>query len=1382
MKHGVFKFLTFTTFVVVFTTAAQARPPRYHVRQGGTGDGSDWLQAGGDLQTAIETVAHAGGGEVWVAAGTYLPSSWPNGGTTDREKHFSLRNGVRVFGGFPALGNPGMVDRDPPLYPTLCSGNLGLPEETADNAYHVFHHPAGTALDATALLDGVTITAGNANGSGARGRGAGMANLGSSPSLVRCVFRSNTASLQGGGIYQFEGGPSVDHCVFHDNTSATTGGGICNETAQTRGSHLVFEGNSAPLGAGVSNIAKSQATFVSCTFHGNPAATAGGGLHSSGDSATALDNSILWGDSNGEVVDASGAVSTLRSCFIQGGWGGAGGDNSGDDPGFAQASVPQGADGLWATSDDGLRLGPASAAIDAGNLAWLPADIHDLDLDGDTSEPVPFDLRSRERVAGKGLDPGAYELQRPTATFVLGSHGTRTGGGALVQHLPEGANAVAPTLAVEFGWTFTGWDQPLENLVFDRTITALYVPTFAAGGICHVRVGYSGNGSSWAQAAGNVQQAIDVIAAAGGGQVWIAEGTFFPTSWPNGGSAPREKHFTLRNGVKVLGGFPASGDPGLTDRNPPAHPTLLSADPGATGDPSDNGYHVFWHPGSGLDASARLDGVVITGANADQEGGHEYGGGMFNQGGAATLVGCVFTANSARSQGGALYLGESTSQVVNCVFTGNFANEGGALFIYRGAPVLANCLFTGNTSFNGTIHTYDTGTPRFVECTLAHNTAGGGLQNNQCAPVLDNCIVWGNTPSQFVGDPATTTLNHCVFQGEWSGPGSGNSAANPLFADPADPDGPDNRWATSDDGLQPGAGGPAIDGGSSGLLPPDLTDIDADGNTAEPLPLDLARVRRVRGARPDCGAYETRATLVYHVLVGGTGEGLTWDDPMGDPQTAIEAAFAAGDSQVWIAAGTYLPSGWPNGGTLPREKHFALRNGVKAYGGFPTMGDPGLGDRNPAAFPVILSGDTGTSGDPSDNVYHVFQHADSNLDASARLDGVTIAGGRAFGGGSQRNGGGMYNRNSSPTLVRCVFLLNGADFQGGGLFLDDSSSMVVDCVFDRNQGTAGGGCFVYDNTPVFHNCVFSNNGSVAGGAAFLYQPGQSTFVNCTFFGNTGTSLGGAIFNDSSGPFVRNSIFWANSPDQVHGIAALQHCLVQGGWGGTGGDNVNANPLFTNAADPDGLDNRWATVDDGLRLTLPSPAINGGDPGFLPPDAADVDGDADTVEALPLDFIGIGRAIDGIPEIGACEFQPGVFSIAYWRTLHFSAADRADPAKEATVWGNEADPEGDHMPNCGEYLLLLDPNVCDSPVGRSPVIERFGSSWLQFTYTQATDRPGVSHVTLYSADLTPGSWQSTTALGFPTTLVAETATTRTWEILVPATGAKGFIRMGFTMSP
>jgi hypothetical protein len=87
-----------------------------------------------------------------------------------------------------------------------------------------------------------------------------------------------------------------------------------------------------------------------------------------------------------------------------------------------------GPDGEWGTGDDDhgdLRLQAGSPCIDAADCTEVPADVFDLDDDGDRTEPIPYDLDGQPRCVddpetgdtGIGfpcVDMGAYEFQ-PTS-------------------------------------------------------------------------------------------------------------------------------------------------------------------------------------------------------------------------------------------------------------------------------------------------------------------------------------------------------------------------------------------------------------------------------------------------------------------------------------------------------------------------------------------------------------------------------------------------------------------------------------------------------------------------------------------------------------------------------------------------------------------------------------------------------------------------------------------------------------------------------------------------------------------------------------------------------------------------------------------------------
>ncbi len=343
----------------------------------GSSTGTSWNDAYTDLSEAInQTTA---GNVIWVARGTYLPTGHPNGGTEPLERHFSLKNNVAIYGGFSGTEDPAtfdLADRDFANNDTILSGLYpGNPPLTPPyKIYHVFYHPDGTGLDETAVIDGCTISGGDADKDVGwqHRRGGGMFNGNCHPTVRNCTFSGNSAEEMGGGIYNEEGSPDVVNCTFHDNAAVD--------------------------GAGMRN-AYSQATIVNCTFFQNSAATSGGGIYNAY-LGPVIRNCIIYGNAAGNLYDAEGAAANVSYSLIEGGWPGDG--NIDEDPLLETL-----ADNGGATRTCAIPVNSPAYAIpkDAGTEAWNNAP--------DT------DQRSLARASGGLRAMGAYEALRSALPAIL---------------------------------------------------------------------------------------------------------------------------------------------------------------------------------------------------------------------------------------------------------------------------------------------------------------------------------------------------------------------------------------------------------------------------------------------------------------------------------------------------------------------------------------------------------------------------------------------------------------------------------------------------------------------------------------------------------------------------------------------------------------------------------------------------------------------------------------------------------------------------------------------------------------------------------------------------------------------------------------------------
>lgn len=230
----------------------------------GANDGSSWEDAFKHLQDALSVASL--NDEIRVAEGAYRPDedTLHPGGTGDRTATFKLKSVVALKGGYAGCGEPDPDARDIELYETILSGDLNGDDgpDFANNGENSYHVVIGSWTNSTAVLDGFTITAGNANGTNSESQGGGMYNESGSPTVTDCKFSGNSAGWGGGGMFNGDSSPTVINCTFSGN-SADYGGGIHSgwESSLTAINCILWE-NTAPSGAQIYND-ETSSTAVS---------------------------------------------------------------------------------------------------------------------------------------------------------------------------------------------------------------------------------------------------------------------------------------------------------------------------------------------------------------------------------------------------------------------------------------------------------------------------------------------------------------------------------------------------------------------------------------------------------------------------------------------------------------------------------------------------------------------------------------------------------------------------------------------------------------------------------------------------------------------------------------------------------------------------------------------------------------------------------------------------------------------------------------------------------------------------------------------------------------------------------------------------------------
>ncbi|WP_161808363.1 PKD domain-containing protein [Zhouia amylolytica] len=637
---------------------------------------------------------------------------------------------------------------------------------------------------------------------------------------------------------------AIKNCVFRNNEAGGTGFNGVGGAVITYGTNV---------------------SFTNCLFYANKAKY-GGAVSIEGGSLKLINCSFTQNEAtdNGGALNTNGKdVTIVNSLFTENTCGGTScnaeinGAITNITYSYVKGKNPSGTgnidgttitDPLFVdTANNDFSLLPASFAVNTGDNAAYTNAGGNLDND--------LDLAGNPRLHEGRIDMGAYEIE----SVVL---------------------------------------QPDANNI-------LYVDKNVSGG--------SGDGSSWANAVVELRDAIEWVnfnwdGLAGVLQIWIAEGTYFPTE-----TTARDKSFNLVGNLHVIGGFaPLKGATDLATRNFKDYPTVLSGDIGVAGVATDNSYSVITTRGNVPDLT--VDGCTIEKGYSDQSGGgdnsgRQEGGGWYHYGDGSGIQAEIILRNAVvqnnttvHYSGGGIYswVGNSASvrwDIKNSIFRNNHApgnaNGRGGAFISLSLSAastttnITNSLFYDNSIGSNTTSTRQGGAIEF------YNNGGSSVNT------LTNTTFYNNNAAYGIGnsvnvDSAQLSIYNSIF---WDGGDEIYNENGTLEIFNSLVQGVDNTANNGLDGTDTSISPQFTDAANDdyGLLPASLA-VNTGDNTAYTNAggdlnndTDIAGNPRLIGDIIDMGAYESEGILVDFTILGGycIGDVLTFTDNSSSANGAI---------------------------------------------------------------------------------------------------------------------------------------------------------------------------------------------------------------------------------------------------------------------------------------------------------------------------------------------------------------------------------------------------------------------------------------------------------------------------------------------------------------
>ncbi len=163
-------------------------------------------------------------------------------------------------------------------------------------------------------------------------------------------------------------------------------------------------------------------------------------------------------------------------------------------------------------------------------------------------------------------------------------------------------------------------------------------------------------------------------------------------------------------------------------------------------------------------------------------------------------------------------------------------------------------------------------------------------------------------------------------------------------------------------------------------------------------------------------------------------------------------------------------------------------------------------------------------------------------------------------------GGGIYCKDSCPTITNCKITDNFSPYWGGGICIVNSSAAqpvrIDNCTLSRNHASLWGGGILSEGNVVLTQSTLTDNAAGTGGGG-IDCGGQITIDSCTIANNfvyklaANSGYGGGVFSSGSFEMI-NSVIRGNTGYYGGGLfyfdnhSVITNCIFSGNWAIYGG--------------------------------------------------------------------------------------------------------------------------------------------------------------------------------------------------------------------------------------